>query len=472
MWVIKSQELSRRAFLERSASLAIAGTASSFALGLTGISEAAALATNGDYKALVCIFLYGGNDHANTLIPFDANNYGKYASIRQGVALAREQLSGTLLRQPDEQILTNDVNFALSPSMPRMHRLFGENKLGVLLNVGPLEAPITRAQFESGNTRSFPRPAKLFSHNDQQSTWQSSGVEGTPTGWGGRLGDLAQSANSNAMFTAINVTGNAVFLTGRSTIPFKISKRGPVEFVPVKSGTLFRSTAVSDALQSVMRTHHQHILEQDYAATVSRALANTPFVSEVLSGSSSVPGAIAGNSLSEQLETVAKLIEARDALGVTRQVFMVSLGGFDHHSNLIGPHEELLSQLDSAVDQFYRTTERLGVSDQVTTFTASDFGRTLTPNGNGSDHGWGGHHFIIGGAVKGGQFYGTAPSVSTRTDDQVGRGRLLPSTSVDEYSATLARWFGVADSELSSIAPNIGRFGQPNLGFMKEPPQA
>ena len=185
-----------------------------------------------------------------------------------------------------------------------------------------------------------------------------------------------------------------------------------------------------------------------------------------MSGSSSVPGAIAGNTLSEQLETVARLIEARKDLGVTRQVFLVSIGGFDHHSNLIGPHGDLLAIVDSAIEQFYRTTESLGVADRVTTFTASDFGRTLIPNGNGSDHGWGGHHFIIGGAVNGGRFFGTAPSISTSTNDQVGRGRLLPTTSVDEYSSTLARWFGVAESELSSIAPNIGRFDNPDLGFM------
>ncbi|KEO87825.1 Tat pathway signal protein [Erythrobacter sp. JL475] len=467
MFIGKHHEISRRAFLERTGKLAITGTAGAYALGLSGLGEAAAFSSDGGYKALVCVFLYGGNDHANTLIPYDPTNYQRYANIRRDVALPRNSLASTLLIPRDNQTLTDDMALALAPTMPRLKSRFDEGKLAVLLNVGPLEAPITRAQYESGNTKAFPRPRKLFSHNDQQATWQSSEVEGGTTGWGGRMGDLAQSANTNAMFTAINVSGNAVFLSGNQTLPFRISSRGPVQIDAIKANSLYRSSQASEALREVISNHHQHVFEQDYAAAMMQSLTYSPFVSDTLLGASNVPSPIADNPLSTQLNIVARLIEARERMGVTRQVFFVSLGGFDHHSNLLGSHEGLLGLVDQAVDQFYQTTKRLGVAESVTTFTASDFGRTLTPNGNGSDHGWGAHHFILGGAVDGGRFYGRAPKISVTSDEQVGRGRLLPTISVDEYSTTLARWFGVSPSELPSIAPNIGRFANPNLGFMR-----
>lgn len=468
MFIGKSLDISRRALLLRTGQLAIAGSAASYALDLAGINEAAAFSSDGEYKALVCVFLYGGNDHANTLIPYDSVNYGKYANIRQSVAISRNQLVNTVLRQPEDQVLPGGLQYALSPSMRRLKARFDQQKMAVLLNVGPLEAPLTRAQYESSNTRAYPRPAKLFSHNDQQATWQSSGPEGAfASGWGGRMGDLAQSANTNAMFTAINATGNAVFLSGAQTLPFKVSPEGVIEIEALKGNRLFGSSAASDALRDLISSHHQHVFEQDYSQTMLRSLQYSPFVQNALSSSAINARPADGNSLASQLSVVAKIIAARNSLGVSRQIFLVSLGGFDLHSNLLGPQEELLAQVDEAVDQFYQWTLDLGVADKVTTFTASDFGRTLTVNGNGSDHGWGSHHFIIGGGVRGGRFYGTAPAISISSDDQVGRGRLLPTTSVDEYSATLARWFGVSLSELPSIAPNIGRFARSDIGFMR-----
>ncbi|ABC62489.1 DUF1501 domain-containing protein [Erythrobacter litoralis] len=468
MFIGKTNEISRRAFMRRTGQLAMAGAASSYALGLTGIGEAAAFSGSGGYKALVCVFLYGGNDHGNTLIPYDAANYNRYLAIRgganggEGIALARDSLAASVLNQPAGQVLTDDIRYALAPTMPRLKARFDQGLMAPLLNVGPLEAPMTRVQYDN---RSVPRPPKLFSHNDQQSTWQSSNPEGSVTGWGGRMGDLALTSNTNSMFTVINATGNAVFLAGENALPYQVGSGGAVQ-IGALGRNVYRSGAASSALETLLRQHNGHLLEADYAQTTARSIEYGGFVNNALDNSSLTTDFGNGNRLADQLSVVARLIAARGSLGVTRQVFMVSMGGFDNHDGLIGQHEGLLGQVDAALDSFYRATVEMGIADRVTAFTASDFGRTLTSNGDGSDHGWGGHHFILGGAVNGGRFYGTAPQVSVESNDQVGRGRLLPSTSVDEYSATLARWFGVSDSELPSVAPNIGRFATRNLGFM------
>lgn len=474
MFIGRDTELSRRAFMRRTGQLAAMGAASSYALGLAGIGEAAAFSNAGGYKALVCVFLYGGNDYANTLIPYDMPNYTRYSTIRGGggsvagggIALARDSLAATVLNQPSGQTLTDDIQYALAPTMPRMKARFDQGRMAPLLNVGPLIVPLTRAQFETRNNTTYPRPPKLFSHNDQQATWQSSQPEGSRTGWGGRLGDLAQSGNTNAMFTAINATGNAIFMSGQNAAPYQVSSNGATLIRGINNNRTYGSTAVKDTLQSLLTTHSGHLLEADYAMTNARSIEYGGFVNDALANTALATDFGSGNRLADQLSVVARLIAARSQLGVTRQVFMVSMGGFDNHDGLIGKHEGLLGALDFALDAFYAATAELGVADQVTTFTASDFGRTLANNGDGSDHGWGGHHFVVGGAVNGGRFYGTAPSVSVDTDDQVGRGRLLPSTSVDEYSATLAKWFGVSPSEMPSVTPNIGNFNNPDLGFM------
>ncbi len=466
MFIGRNAELSRRTFMRRTAQLGVAGAASAYALDLAGISEAAAFASDGGYKALVCVFLYGGNDHANTLVPYDGINHSRYANIRREIAIPRSRLGNTALIHPQDQTLTDDLRFALAPTMPRLAARFNQGKMAALLNVGPLVAPLTKAQYESSNTSKYPRPEKLFSHNDQQSTWQSSAAEGAASGWGGRMADLAQSSNTNSMFTAINATGNAVFLSGESSAPFKVTRRGATLVSALRRGRLYNSRTAHDALETILQLRHQHVFEEDYATIVSRSTTYGRFVNDALENSSVSTNFGSGNSLADQLSIVARLIAARSNLGVTRQVFLVSAGGFDHHNNLVGSHEALLGKVDEAMDAFYRSTLELGVSDRVTTFTASDFGRTLTSNGNGTDHGWGSHHFILGGAVHGGRFYGSAPKISTISSDQVGRGRLLPSSSVDQYSATLASWLGVSSSELPSVAPNIGRFATTDLGFM------
>lgn len=476
MYISQMEELSRRAFLRRSQQLAIAGTATAWATGLAGIGEAAAFSAGTDYKALVCIFLYGGNDHNSTLIPFDSTNYDLYSAIRGGgagqtaggITLARSALAATALTPSGGQVLTNNLQYALAPEMTLLKARFDQGVMAPVLNVGPLVAPLTLAQYNSSNLTANPRPAKLFSHNDQQSTWQSSQPEGSTVGWGGRMGDLALSSNGNALFTCISATGNAVFLAGQQALSYQLSSSGAIAVNGVKNN-LFGSSAASAALRTLMTQSSNHVLEAEYNRVAKRSIDAEAAVTTALQATTlttSFRPAVGNNGLANQLQIVARMIAARQALGARRQVFLVSMGGFDLHDSLISRQGGLLGQIDFAMDAFYRATLELGVADKVTTFTASDFGRTLQSNGDGSDHGWGSHHFVMGGAVNGGRYYGVAPQVSVRSDDQVGQGRLLPTIAVDQYAATMASWFGVSQSELASVAPNIGRFASTNLGFM------
>lgn len=466
----KAMNICRRTFIRRFAALSAVGAGSSYALGLASLGELAAQSSaSQDYKALVCVFLHGGNDHANTFIPFDADNYARYAAIRggtAGVAIARDSLSNTVLSTAIGQTLTDNQILALNPSMPRMKARYDQGVMAPLLNVGPLLTPLTKTQFESANTQSFPRPAKLFSHNDQQSTWESFQPEGARTGWGGRIADIALSANQNAMFTAIGVSGNTVFLNGENASSFQISNSGPI-IMYGRTGALYESRVAAGTLDTLLRQQYGHVLENDYAAANARSIEYSGFVSDALKASPEVTKFGGGSGLAAQLSTVAQLIASHNTLGVKRQVFFVSMGGFDNHSDLKTKHPSLLQELDLALDSFYASLSAMGVQENVVAFTASDFGRTLTHNGNGSDHGWGGHHFLLGGSLKGGRLYGKAPHVSVNSDDQVGHGRLLPTTSVDQYVASLALWFGVSVDDLSYVAPNIGRFSQYDLGFMK-----
>ena len=359
--------------------------------------------------------------------------------------------------------------------MPGMAQLFNTGKAAVQLNVGPLVVPLTRAQYSSNNRALYPLPPKLFSHNDQQSVWQSSSPEGSTVGWGGNLGDLALSSNGNSLFTCISVTGNAVFLSGDSALSYQVSTGGAIAINGVKSN-VYGSSAVRGALTALIQQTSPQVLENEYNRVTTRAVTAESQITSGLAGVTLATAFPTSNSLADQLKMVARLIGARSTLGSKRQVFMVSLGGFDLHDNLVAQQPNLMRRVSEAMTAFYDATVELGVADKVTAFTASDFGRTLSSNGDGSDHGWGSHHFMVGGAVKGRAFYGKAPPVSiTNTADandqwHVGQGRLLPSTSVDQYAATLAKWFGVSNTELAGVLPNLSHFGgadyPTDLGFM------
>jgi len=454
---------SRRAFLQRASALSMAGVAAPWAINLAALGEAAAT-TASDYKAMVCVFLYGGNDYGNTLVPCDNTHYNQYQALRPTLAYARASLDGTVL--VPSVALPDARQYALAPELVKLLPLFDAGKLGVLLNIGTLIQPTTKAQYLA---RSVPLPPKLFSHNDQQSVWQSSAAEGATSGWGGRMGDLFEAGNGNATFTCVNVSGNAVYLSGNSAVQYQVTPNGSVPLSALKA-PLFGSTACSEALRTMVTAPRSHLFEAEHTRVMQRSIDADGILSAELARPDHVITTpfTAGNGLSAQLKLVARMIERADQLGAKRQVFFVSMGGFDTHDGLPDTHPGLLTAVAEAMSEFYAATQELGVADQVTSFTASDFGRTLTVNNDGSDHGWGSMHFVMGGAVNGQRFYGTAPAVANDGPDDVGQGRLLPTTSVDQLAATLGSWFGISDSDLLTVLPHLVNYDAAarKLGFL------
>jgi uncharacterized protein (DUF1501 family) len=457
---------SRRAFLKRASALSLSGVAAPWALNLAALAEASAASAT-DYKALVCVFLYGGNDYANTLIPYDATNYALYQQQRPTLAYARSNLDATALLPATAPLDRAGFahQYALAPELAPLLPLFNGGKLGVMLNVGTLVQPTSKLEYTNKSVR---LPPKLFSHNDQQSVWQSSAPEGATSGWGGRIGDLFQSGNGNATFTCVNVSGNAVYLSGNAAVQYQVSTSGSVPVNALKT-PLFGSTACTNALRTLITQPRVNLLENEYNRVTNRSIdANGVLSGALATGPALATAFPAANNLGDQLKMVARMISVAPALGAKRQVFFVSLGGFDTHDGLLTIHPGLLTNVADAMAAFYQATVELGVADKVTTFTASDFGRTLAGNNDGSDHGWGSMHFMLGGAVAGKKFYGTAPVVANNGPDDVGQGRLLPTTSVEQYAATFGKWMGVSDSELVSMLPNLANFNASarNLGFM------
>ncbi len=456
---IAPDNASRRAFLKRAGAVSMVASASPWALSLAAMGEAAA-ATASDYKALVCVFLYGGNDYANTLLPYDLASYNAQNSLRANLAIDRNTLASTVLNPATA--LANGRQYALAPGLSALLPIFDVGSLAVLLNIGTLVQPTSKLQFSK---QSVPLPPKLFSHNDQQSFWQSSSPEGAASGWGGRMGDLFAAGNSNATFTCISVSGNAVYLAGKSAVQYQVTTSGSVPVAGIKSA-LFGSTACSTALLNLMTTPRAHFLDNEYARVGKRSIDANDQLTSALSGVTLGTAFPTGNNLADQLKMVARLIAARNTLGAKRQVFFVSIGGFDTHDRLLNVHPGLMASVGNAVSAFYQSTVDLGIANQVTTFTASDFGRTLVSNNEGSDHGWGSMHVVMGGSVKGKSFVGTPPVIANGGPDDVGQGRLLPSLAVDQLGATLATWFGVSASDQAAILPNLANYSQKNLGFL------
>ncbi len=457
---------SRREFLRRSAVVAGAGFAAPWALDLAGLAQAAP--SGNDYRALVCLFMYGGNDHYDTFIPNDPASYAAYAAARTGIARPR----GSILPISPLNGFSGSGTFGFAPEMAGLRQLFDEGALAVLPNIGTLIRPINKSGYENRSNR----PPQLFSHNDQQSYWQSSSPEGATTGWGGRIGDLLLDSNASSTFTCVSVAGNAVMMTGRDAFQYQVSSRGVTQ---LRDDTFYDDSATA-GVREIMELQSSEVFPSTYATVSRRALDAADDLSSAVATAEAqhdfdalFPGESGNNDLDRamsQLKMVAKLMAAgRDSLGVRRQVFFVSMGGFDNHNGLLQRHPELLAGLSGSLTAFHRATQRIGISENVTTFTASDFGRTLTSNGDGSDHGWGGHHLVMGGSVRGKRVYGTVPAIADDGPDDVGRGRLLPTTSVDQYASTLARWMGAGSSELDAVVPNIGNYSVKDLGFLREP---
>jgi uncharacterized protein (DUF1501 family) len=457
-----SNNASRREFLKRSSAFSVAGAAAPWALNLAAISEAAAQ-TATDYKALVCIFLYGGNDHGNTLVPYDQATYDSYAALRGGLATARADLGATVLAPGAGFELPSSRQYALAPQLSPLLPAFNAGRLGVLLNIGTLSQITTKAEY---NARSVPLPPRLFSHNDQQSTWQASSPEGSVSGWGGRIGDLLASGNGQSVFTAVSVTGNAVYLSGRSAVQYQVTSNGSVPISGIGS-TLYGSAAAAQALRSLITsTPGANLFEREHARVVQRSIDADVALRSALGGIAPLATTFPATGLGSQLSMVARMIAARNAVGAKRQVFFVGVGGFDSHDKLLANHPALLMQIGDALAKFDAAMEELKISSQVTAFTASDFGRTLSSNGDGSDHGWGSFHFINGGAVRGRRFHGLAPVPGNNGPDDVGQGRMLPTMAVDQLAATLATWMGVSGpTDLATVVPGIGNYSQKDLGL-------
>jgi uncharacterized protein (DUF1501 family) len=450
----------RRALLRRAAQLTGAGTTAPLALNLSLMGEVAAASGRGGYRALVCVFLYGGNDHANTLVPIDDAHHASYARLRGPLATPRAALQNT--RLASDPPLPGGLHLALAPQLAPLLPLWQAGHLAVQLNVGPLVVPTTVAQYHA---RAVPLPPKLMSHNDQQSIWQSALAEGARSGWGGRIGDLLLSGNGESLFTCTSTTGNAVFLAGGTAVPYQLGSSGAVAIRGIGQ-SLYGSLAAQAALRQLATLPHAHLLGNAYTAVTRRSIEAEVRISDALGALPALATTFPDNPLALQLRTVARMIAARTALGVTRQVFFVSHGGYDLHNGLLDTHPLLLAQLGQGLRAFHDATVELGVAQQVASFTASDFGRALTGNGDGTDHGWGAHHLVIGGAVKGRRFYGRVPAIAVNGPDDIGQGRLLPTTSVDQFSATLAAWLGVPEADLADVAPNLGNFDSRGLGFL------
>jgi len=419
-----------------------------------------------DYKALVCIFLFGGNDCNNMVVPY--TDYTNYAT-RRGV-LAIPQANLLQVSPPSHPGLVFGLHPNLSPEvatsgqMPGLLPLWTSGKLAVLPNVGTLIAPMTRTQYQNG---SVPKPVNLFSHEDQSDQHQSAIIANTtlnpPTGWGGRMAEKTAMLNGTATFPMIiSTAGTALFATSDLTRPL------------VPSGGLsgFTSPIANDpryqAMQNLLTLDRQSKVVDAASDTMQRAIAHTDLLNQALNDSTSVTTVFPSTGLGNQLRQVARVIAKRSTLfAMQRQIFFCSLGGFDTHENQLTPQANLFSQLSQAMKAFYDATVALGVDSSVTTFTLSDFGRTLIPTGSGSDHGWGGHQLVMGGAVLGGNFYGTYPTLIPATGDDSGsQGRWIPKTSLDQYGWTLAKWFGLATADKGTVFPNIANFSTQELGFL------
>ncbi len=449
---------SRREFLRRASSFSVLGAAAPWALNMAASASAAAQTAGDDYKAVVCLFMLGGNDHHNTVIPYDTATYDQYAGIRTNIAVPRASLAATQINPANAW--SNGRQMALNPALAPLKALFDGGHLALAMNVGTLTREgVTLAQYKSG----VGIPPKLFSHNDQQSVWQSSLAEGASSGWGGRIADLmaADNVGDSAVFTGISASGNAVFLSGKSSIQYQVSSAGSVA-ITAGYGPAANANA---AVKSMIQSSGANLFEREHAVVASRSIKADVRVRAALANVAEP--VFPATALGAQLKIVARLIAARQALGVKRQVFFVSMGGFDNHNALIDEHPVLLGTVADAMSAFYAATAAMGVASQVTTFTGSDFGRTLASNGDGSDHGWGSYHFVMGGAVKPRSWVGALPLLSVaQSNDNVGGGRLLPAIGVDQYGATMARWMGVTDAELSSVFPNIVNYTTRNLGFL------
>ncbi|MEM1228039.1 MAG: DUF1501 domain-containing protein [Planctomycetota bacterium] len=444
----------RRQFIGE-ASCAAVGSASLFStlLNMKMINAAAAFDPRDDYKALVCVLLAGGNDSFNMLVPYGQEEYREYQTTRSDLALPKGDLLG--LDGHDSQGRT----FGVHPSMPEVQQMFNAGELAFLANVGTLVEPTNKITYSN---RSVKLPVGLFSHVDQIAHWQTSVPDRrTSIGWGGRTADLLRSLNTNQTISMnISLAGTNTFQAGTTVTDYSIesSDTGSIGINGFQRPDGAYDQLKKAAIEGLIDLEYQNLFEQTYASTMRSAIDGHIQFSEAIQNAPDPYTEFADNEIARAFQMVAKTISARSSLGFQRQTFFILFGGWDHHDEVLNNQTGMLSILSASLRQFRSALKRLGVDDRVTTFTISDFGRTLTSNGRGSDHGWGGNHIITGGAVRGGRIYGAYPALHLDNPLDVERGILIPTTSCDEYFAELALWFGVEPSDLSTVFPNIDRF--------------
>jgi uncharacterized protein (DUF1501 family) len=477
----------RREFLKETGCAALGTSLLAAGIQEFGLVRAFAQTTATDYKALVCVFLNGGNDGNNTVVPIDDARYGQYFAARNaaGLAIARPGAAAGPFLLPVNP--ASGGQYGLHPSMPELQTLFAQNKLAVVSNVGPLVEPLTKAAYQSGAGK---RPVQLFSHSDQVNQWLTSvSNDSSQTGWGGRTADRAAALNGAATFPQmISIAGVNLFVTGQATRPLAIgdSNTSLANVLPLNDPANAGGVNYIAAQNTARRAAYDQLRGFAGADVLTKAAADITGSARstglaLAAANPTIATAFPNTSLGRQLLQVARVIKscgdpaAADPLRMKRQIFFVSIGGFDTHSTQMPGHTTLLTQVSQAMKAFYDATVELGLADKITTFTLSDFGRTLQPAGTGqgvgSDHAWGNHHFVMGGAVRGGDLYGQFPELALGgPDDTDGgtnpRGRWIPKISVEQYAATLSRWYGLSQSDLPLVFPFIGRFATSNLGFM------
>ena len=469
----------RRQVLKIAAALAGIGVGAPFALNLAAMANASAATSGSGYRGIVYVNLGGGNDGQNVVLATDPTSWTTYQQYRDTSATDGANSiylpASTLLNIAPANAYGGGVNagrtFAFHPNLPNLQALFQAKRAAVVANVGPLIAPLSAAQYKAG---SAPIPQNLYSHNSQTATWQAFDGSQNKFGWGGRLGDLLMAQNAAATFTCISVGGGQLFLQGEQIVSVEANYSG----LPAIAGLLQNQLAATSVFPAsgegtdVTTTVLNKILTQprsdDYFAndlitTTNRSIAAQQTMAQNLVASVPVPPA--NNGLASQFAAILRIMASNAGLGVSRQVFYAQLGGFDMHDGEVLRHQALLSEFDAAVAYFDTAVTALGLSQNAVMFTGSEFGRTFTSNGDGTDHGWGNHHFVIGGPVRGGDIYGTFPTLGVNNASNVGAA-LLPAISVDQYAATFATWLGVPPGSLGDVFPNLGNFASTNLGFL------
>lgn len=458
---------SRRQFLKEFGMTALGMTAATSVFQLNAINAAFLnnASLDDEYKALVCFFHLGGNDSYNILIPRGTTEYNEYAETRSNLAIPQNEIL------PIYPTTTDGNQYGLHPNLPGLQQLFNDGKLSFLSNVGSMIVPTTKYDFQNGLV---PLPLGLFSHSDQIQQWQTASPHlRTPYGWGGELANMMQELNTNENISMnISTAGTNVFQYGQNIVEFSVSpysgSQGITGYDPQAQGFDKHRTQAIDAMLDL---DYSDIYKETYARILKNARDGSREFQEAIQNVDPLNTAFSNNGISQSFNIITKVIQARESLGFKRQIFYVGYGGWDHHDNLLQGQAGRLTIVNNAMAEFASALEEIGMFDSVTTFTISEFGRTLTSNGDGSDHAWGGNVMAMGGGVNGGDMFGTFPSLEINNPLDVGNGVLIPTTANDLYFAELAMWFGVSPSDLSTLFPNIGNFydtgsGEAPLGMV------